>query len=303
MPAPSRRTGWSRSCVAAALRAISPVVDITNYVMLELGQPMHGFDLAKLDGGIRVRMAEEGEKLDPARRQRGDPARRHPGDCRSQPGAGDGRHHGRRVLRCDAGRRETCCSRRRSSRPWPIAGKARSYGLHTDSSHRFERGVDSNLQHQAMRACHRTDAGDRRWPGRTRHRGEVGWRTCRCATPIMLRRERVRRLLGVEIDDRRSSPTSWSDLGMQLSATDEGWLVTAPSARFDIAHRGRSDRGDRTHLRLRQYPGQPELGAGERDRCGPRPSSTWQRPSSCWFIAGTTRRSPTASSRRSSPRC
>ena len=45
------------------VRAISPVVDITNYVMLELGQPMHGFDLAALNGGIRVRMAEEGEQL------------------------------------------------------------------------------------------------------------------------------------------------------------------------------------------------------------------------------------------------
>ncbi|KAA5737246.1 B3/4 domain-containing protein, partial [Klebsiella pneumoniae] len=45
------------------IRSIDPVVDVTNYVMIELGQPMHAFDLAEINGGVRVRMAEDGEKL------------------------------------------------------------------------------------------------------------------------------------------------------------------------------------------------------------------------------------------------
>ena len=215
----------------SGIRAISPVVDVTNFVLLELGQPMHGFDLSMLDGGIRVRMAEAGEKL----------------------ALLDGSQV---ILRADtlviadhnralamagvmggevSGVSETTSDVLLEAAffaPLAIAGKARSYGLHTDSSHRFERGVDFNLQRQAMEratALLLEIVGGRAGPV-TEVTSDVHLPQL---APIALRRTRVRRLLGVDIDDAVIADIL-ARLGMQVVPNDAGWTVSAPSARFDI---------------------------------------------------------------------
>jgi len=131
------------------IRSIDAVVDITNYVMLELGQPMHAFDLAEIKGGIRVRLAEEGEPLVLLDGQeislRADTLviADHERPL-AMAGIMGGEHSGvsenTRDLFLESAFFDTIA----------IAGKARGYSLHTDSSHRFERGVDWQLQREAI---------------------------------------------------------------------------------------------------------------------------------------------------------
>jgi phenylalanyl-tRNA synthetase beta chain len=216
----------------SGIRTISPVVDITNYVLLELGQPMHGFDLAKLDGGIQVRMARPDEKLalldGSEATLRGDTlviADRHRAVAMAGIMGG-----------ADSGVTETTRDVLLESAffaPLAVAGKARSYGLHTDSSHRFERGVDFELQARAMERA--TGLMLQIVGGKA---GPVVERLSAAHLPrresITLRRSRIGRLLGVELEDA-DVVDILERLDMQLSPTDEGWRVTAPSARFDIA--------------------------------------------------------------------
>ena len=215
----------------SGLRAISPVVDITNYVLLELGQPMHGFDLAKLEGGIRVRMAEQGEQLllldggeavlraDTLVIADHDKALAIAG---IMGGEGSGVTEQTRDVLLEAA----------FFAPLAIAGKARSYGLHTDSSHRFERGVDFALQRRAMEratALLLSICGGEAGPVH-----EVASEVdLPVRESIELRRERIGRLLGVDIDDATVSDIL-ERLGMGVSTTPEGWSVTAPSNRFDV---------------------------------------------------------------------
>jgi len=131
------------------LRSISPVVDVTNYVLLELGQPMHGFDLQALEGQIRVRMAAPDEKLtllDGQELELGQDTLviADAGKPLAMAGIMGGEESGvtsdtRDILLESA-----------YFTPTAIIGKARGYGLHTDSSHRFERGVDPQVQELAM---------------------------------------------------------------------------------------------------------------------------------------------------------
>jgi len=133
----------------SGLRSIDPVVDVTNYVLLELGQPMHAFDLARLEGGITVRMARQGEKLTLLDGQTLELDVQHlliadADRPLALAGIMGGEHSGvtdntRDVfLECAF------------FAPLAISGKARQFGLHTDSSHRFERGVDHDIQYRAM---------------------------------------------------------------------------------------------------------------------------------------------------------
>jgi len=214
------------------VRAISPVVDITNYVMLELGQPMHGFDLGKLDAGIRVRIADPGEKL----------ALLDGSEVELRTDTLVIADHRRALAMAgimggeDSGvTRETRDVLLESAffAPLGIAGKARSYGLHTDSSHRFERGVDPQSQRRAMErasALLLEIVGGKAGPI-TEAKSDAHIPQ---AQPVALRRDRVRRLLGVAIDDETIADIL-ERLGMQLTSNDAGWMVKAPSARFDIA--------------------------------------------------------------------
>ena len=213
------------------IRSLGPVVDVTNYVLLELGQPMHAFDLARLQGGIEVRHARAGEKLtlldetvievDADTLLIAD---------RDKPLALAGIMGG-----IDSGISpdtdalflEVACFA-----PEAVAGRARRYGLATDSSYRFERGVDPALQHRAMERA--TELLLQLVGGQAGPVVEaVEPAALPARQPIRLRTARVERLLGfcpapAQVEDILTR------LGMQVEAAGSDWTVTPPSFRYDI---------------------------------------------------------------------
>ena len=224
---------WMREKLRrCGLRSISPVVDITNYVMLELGQPMHAFDLDKLTGGIQVRMATEGERLplldgnelvlSPESLVIAD--QRHSVALAGIMGGLDSSvtNETRHVFLESA-----------YFDPKTIALGARRLGLHTDSSHRFERSVASDGQ---ARAVERATAlmldivGGQ--PGPTVDALEEGCLPVQHA--ITLRAARIERVLGMRVpaDDVRDA---LERLGMQVRGDGVTWEVVAPTFRSDIS--------------------------------------------------------------------
>ncbi|SHL84373.1 phenylalanine--tRNA ligase subunit beta [Phytopseudomonas punonensis] len=215
----------------ADVRSIDAAVDITNYVMLELGQPMHAFDLNVIQGGIRVRMAEEGEKLVLLDGQEvtlradtlviADHQR-----ALAIAGVMGGEHSGvsdtTRDLFLESAFFDTIA----------LAGKARSYGLHTDSSHRFERGVDSQLAREAMERATalllETVGGEA---------GPIIEAVDEAQLPnvalISLRAERVEQMLGLKLEDEVIVKLL-SGLGLGVEGGAGQWQVKVPSHRFDI---------------------------------------------------------------------
>ncbi|QKT02514.1 phenylalanine--tRNA ligase subunit beta [Ectothiorhodospiraceae bacterium 2226] len=215
----------------SGLRSINPVVDVTNYVLLECGQPMHGFDLARLRGGICVRRAHAGERLTLLDGREIELAE----DCLviadeggplALAGVMGGEESGVTPDTCDVFLESAFFS------PQAIAGRARRYGLHTDSSHRFERGVDPTLQRVAVEratALLIEIAGGRAGPV-----VEVeDARELPARAPIPLRPARVQRVLGTEIATDRSAALL-GRLGLDVAREDEVWQVTPPSFRFDL---------------------------------------------------------------------
>ena len=214
------------------VRSIDPVVDITNYVMLELGQPLHAFDLAEIKGGVRVRMAEEGEKLVLLDGQeitlRADTLviADHERPL-AMAGIMGGEHSGVSEKTTDLFLESAFFD------AIAIAGKARGYGLHTDSSHRFERGVDWRLQRDA---AERATALILEIVG-----GEPGpliEAVDESALPalsrITLRNERITQMLGMQLPATEVE-AYLSNLGLSIKASGEGeWQVDVPSYRFDI---------------------------------------------------------------------
>lgn len=215
------------------IRSIDAAVDITNYVMLELGQPMHAFDLAEINGGIRVRMAEEGEKLVLLDGQevslRADTLVIADHDrALAIAGVMGGEHSGVSSKTTDLFLESAFFD------TIAVAGKARSYGLHTDSSHRFERGVDSQLARNAME---RATALLLDIVG-----GEAGpiidvtsAADLPNVAPITLRAERITQMLGMDMDDVEVERLLTA-LGLGVTAQGAGqWQVSVPSHRFDIS--------------------------------------------------------------------
>jgi len=213
----------------AGLRPISPVVDVTNYVMLELGQPMHGFRLDAISGAVQVRRARQGEvitllderevKLSEDMLVIAD---------ETGPIAMAGVMGGKgTAVEDDTGDvfLESACFA-----PQVIAGRARRFGLHTDASHRFERGVDPELQARALQRAVSLiqeiaggEAGpvtDARAPRRDRN-------------PITLREARLHGVLGFDLDHARVSDML-KRLGLDVKETAQGWQATPPSHRFDL---------------------------------------------------------------------
>ncbi|WP_350016869.1 phenylalanine--tRNA ligase subunit beta [Rhodanobacter sp. IGA1.0] len=215
----------------AGLRPISAVVDVTNYVMLELGQPMHAFDNEALEGDIVVRHARAGETL---KILDGSEAKLDPGfvliadEAKGLAVAGVMGGHDSRVT-------DTTVDIFLESAhfaPAAIMGRARKLGLHTDASHRFERGVDPELPRRALERASElllAIAGGKAGPVL------VAENLADLPTPaaVTLRRARLQRVLGVAVADAEVARI-FTALGMQVVTVAAGWQVTAPSSRFDI---------------------------------------------------------------------
>jgi phenylalanyl-tRNA synthetase beta chain len=215
----------------AGLRPISAVVDITNYVMLELGAPMHAYDLAKLSGGISVRFAKADEKLKllDGREIVLTPDVLVIADERSilgMAGVMGGEDSGIADGTVDVFFECAFFD------PDDVAGRGRRYGLITDASQRFERGVDPELQERAIERATQlllASAGGKAGP-------LVVTRASRnypAPAPIRLRHARVEHVLGAKID-ASIVQSLLERLGMMVSGSAGQWQVTPPTWRFDL---------------------------------------------------------------------
>ncbi|MBB4707330.1 phenylalanine--tRNA ligase subunit beta [Xanthomonas arboricola] len=216
----------------SGVRPVSLLVDITQYVMLELGQPMHAFDLDTLQGPISVRHSRSGEQLAllDGRQVTLDDSFLTITDA-DRPVALAGLMGGLDTRVTDTTRNVFLESAYFD--PAAIMGRGRKFGLHTDAGHRFERGVDPALPPQAIEVATRLVlelAGGT--PGPVVH-AQLPEHLPQPAR-ILLRRARIARVLGIQIDDAEVVRILGA-LGMQLEAVAEGWQVMAPSRRFDIA--------------------------------------------------------------------
>jgi len=214
------------------IRPINPVVDVTNYVLLELGQPMHGYDLGKLSGSVSVRMAAKGEKLTLLG---GDEVELRANDLVIADESGPVALAG--VMGGEAtsvdGKTGDVFLEAAFFNPDAIAGKAREFGLHTESSLRFERGVDFgntvNVLERATELLIDIAGGQ---PGPVTVEQLVDELPKRAA--VTLRHARLNSLLGIDVPAAQVE-SMLTQLGMAVEAADGGWTVIPPSARFDIA--------------------------------------------------------------------
>ena len=215
----------------SGIRSLGPAVDVTNYVLLELGQPMHAFDLDKIDGGIVVNMgANQSLKLLDDSEVIVDADTLVIAD-----------HKKVLALAGIMGGSESSVSDQTTDillesawfNPLALAGKARLYGKHTDSSHRFERGVDPQLQIAAMEratALMLEICGGSVGPLVVQESAE----NLPVAAEITLRDARLAQQLGLTIDADEVDDIL-SRLGLSLvkrSSNSATWL--APSWRFDL---------------------------------------------------------------------
>lgn len=214
------------------VRSIDPVVDITNYVLLELGHPMHAFDLAKIEGNIDVRLAKADEKLTLldgnevtlstdtlviADQQK----------ALAMAGIFGGLNSGVTNETQDIFLESAFFA------PLAITGRARQYGLHTDASHRYERGVDPELQARAMS---RASALIVEICG-----GEAGpvveavsAENLPKPAEISLRRAKLDKIIGIHIDDNTVEEIL-ARLGFTAEKQGADWSVSTPTYRFDMA--------------------------------------------------------------------
>jgi len=212
-------------------RPVSPVVDITNYVMLELGQPLHAFDNAKLSGTVHVRVAKPEETLLLLNGEQVTLAPDHLVIADEQQVLALAGIMGGIASAVD----ETTTDIFLESAffaPVAIAGKARALGLSTDASHRFERGVDFELPRLAMERATRLMVdicGGR--PGAIIETVSTPHLPIR--QPVRLRIPRVAAVLGVDIPLNRME-TLLQTLGGTLERQGEDFVVTPPACRFDI---------------------------------------------------------------------
>lgn len=214
------------------VRSIDPIVDVTNYILLELGHPMHAFDLAKITGDIHVRMATAGEKLvlldgNEVALQANTLLIADEQKALAMAGIFGGLDSGVTSETADIFLESAFFA------PLAIAGKARQYGLHTDASHRYERGVDPVLQRDAME---RATALLLQIVG-----GEAGPITEAVADAflpqkdaITLTTQKLDRILGHHIAKDEVTDIL-RRLGLGITDTDTGWQVTVPGYRFDIS--------------------------------------------------------------------
>ncbi len=216
----------------SGIRSIDPVVDVTNYVLVELGHPMHAFDLAKIDGGIVVRLAKPEEKLvllDASEVTLNAQTLVIADEQKALAMAGifGGLNSGVTKDSRDIFLESAFFA------PTEMAGRARQYGLHTDASHRYERGVDPELQRTAMEratALLLEIVGGEAGPIVEAKSDEH----LPTAAQITLTRQKLDRILGIHIDTATVSEI-FTRLGFAVTAQADSWQVTVPTYRFDIS--------------------------------------------------------------------
>lgn len=216
----------------AGLRSIDAVVDVTNYLLLELGQPMHAFDLSKLVGGINVRFANEGEKLVLLDEQEVELSSNTMVIADSKQALAIAGVMGGKASAVTNTTRDLFLESAFFN-PISIAGRARQYGLHTDSSHRFERGVDYQLQVDAIERA--TELLLSIVGGEA---GPIVHETNQYLPQertVSLRKARIVSGLSLEMPDAEVVDIL-TRLGLSLESEDsEGWTFVVPSYRFDIS--------------------------------------------------------------------
>jgi len=213
------------------IRSINPVVDITNYVLLETGQPLHAFDLIKVDGAIRVRYAESGEKITLLNNSNVELkenmliiADDH------KPLALAGIMGGLDSSVTDA--TQNIFLESAFFTPSVISGKSFQLGFTSDSAYRFERGVDfAATQAQIERATHliQSICGGQAGPLIA-----VKQHSLPARSAVKVRSARIQRVLGIKLDTTQIG-TYFKRLGFEFSLIDDYFSVTPPSYRFDLA--------------------------------------------------------------------
>ncbi|MFK5913048.1 MAG: phenylalanine--tRNA ligase subunit beta [Woeseiaceae bacterium] len=216
----------------SGIRSLGPVVDVTNFVLLELGQPMHAFDLAKISGSIHARHAKAGETLNLLNDQEITLTEgclviaddKNPLALAGIMGGADS---------AVSGSTTDILLEAAHFNPLVIAGKARSFGLHTDSSHRFERGVAASLPITAIERA--TELLLDIVGGQA---GPVVNVTNKAGLPergvVSLRAARVKRVLGIDLS-REEITGMLTRLDLNPKETEAGWEIIAPDFRFDIS--------------------------------------------------------------------
>lgn len=216
----------------SGIRVHSVLVDITNYVLLEQGQPLHAFDLAKISGDIQVRWAKPQEKIKLLNEQEielADDILVIADDQQTLAMAGvmGGLSSSVTDDTTDIFLESAFFNQ------LAIAGRARRYGLHTDASQRYERGVDFDLPVSAMERATQLilelaggQAGEVVLVENTQH--------LPARNPVSLTLAQVHQLLGYDVDAAFVEQTLRS-LGLDVAGDASAWQVTPPSYRFDIA--------------------------------------------------------------------
>ncbi len=210
----------------------SPIVDITNYVLLELGQPMHAFDLSKINGNINVRSAKKNEELELLNGQNVNLSEDTLviADEKSAiaiagviGGMGSSTLESSTEILLEAAFFE----------PVAISGIARSYGLHTEASLRFERGVDFNMAHQAMERA--TELVLEICGGTASEINEtVDEKSLPKLEPIEISIDKISKVLGFDLDSSWvESKFKFLDFDFKKNQ-DDSWTIIPPSFRFDI---------------------------------------------------------------------
>jgi len=216
----------------ANVRSLHPVVDVTNYVMLELGQPMHAFDLKSIEGNIVVRYAKPKESLvllDGQSIHLDEKALVIADDQKALAVAGVMGGHASAV------NEETTDVFLESAffNPLVVGQTARKYGLTSDSSQRFERGVDSQLQkvalERATQLLHKIVGGE---IGPVTFVSDAG--KLPSANHVLFQPAKVKQLTGVDVPEK-DMKVFLEALGMRVNSSSLPWKVDAPSYRFDIA--------------------------------------------------------------------
>ena len=220
-----------RRLARSGIRSISALVDVTNYVMLELGQPLHAFDNARLQGAIHVRFPVEGEQVLLLNEQTVAPAADTlliADEQRALALAGimGGEESGVTLETTEIFLESAFFA------PDAIAGRARSYGFSSDASHRFERGVDFDLARRALERATRLVldiCGGEAGPVEE----AVALEALPPRQPVRLRAARARKVLGITLDDA-AIQSLLERVHLKVERDGEDFVVTPPSWRFDI---------------------------------------------------------------------